>query len=210
MPVTRIRASSQSTKVVTLTSSSNLTACNADTTDIGIITLTENTTFSNPTGTPFDGQLLLYRIVSASSFTIAFDTDFEPASSLSYPLATTGGNKLDEIAARWSATRSKWIYDATTIGAIASGLRTAVVTVDFTSPSKGTFFNVSVASALSGDRIVPTPSLVMPSGVDEDELECDPIVAYGSCTSNGTVRLFIGSVDGSFIYGQRNINLVIG
>jgi len=104
-------------RITTLTSSSNLTACNADTTDIATITLTENTTFSNPTGTPFDGQLLLYRIVSASSFAIAFGTNFEPASSLSYPLATTGGNKLDEIAARWSATRSKWIYDATTIGA---------------------------------------------------------------------------------------------
>lgn len=104
-------------RVVAVTSSGNLTAVNADTTDIATITLTENTTFSNPTGTPINGQLLLYRIVSASSFTIAFGTDFEPASSLSYPLATTGGNKLDEIAARWSPTRSKWIYDATTIGA---------------------------------------------------------------------------------------------
>jgi hypothetical protein len=110
-------------RTVTLTSSSNLTACNADITDVGVITLTENTTFSNPTGgTPFDGQLLLYRIVSASSFTLAFGTNFEPASSLSYPLATTGGNKLDEIAARWSATRSKWIYDATTIGAYPTAL----------------------------------------------------------------------------------------
>jgi hypothetical protein len=104
-------------RIVAVTSGSNLIAVNADTTDIATITLTENTTFSNPTGTPFDGQLLLYRIVSASSFAIAFGTNFEPASSLSYPLATTGGNKLDEIAARWSATRSKWIYDATTIGA---------------------------------------------------------------------------------------------
>jgi hypothetical protein len=117
MAVTKIRAGSQINKVVAVTSSSNLTAVNADTTDIATITLTENTTFSNPTGTPIDGQLLLYRIVSASSFAIAFGTDFEPASSLSYPLATTGGDKLDEIAARWSATRSKWIYDATTIGA---------------------------------------------------------------------------------------------
>jgi molybdate-binding protein len=50
-------------RIVAVTSSSNLTAVNADTTDIATITLTENTTFSNPTGTPFDGQLLLYRIV---------------------------------------------------------------------------------------------------------------------------------------------------
>jgi hypothetical protein len=104
-------------RITTLTSSSNLTATNADTTDIGVITLAENTTFSNPTGTPFDGQLLLLRIKSASSYTIAFGTNFEPASSLSYPLATTGSNKIDEVAARWSATQSKWIFDATTIGA---------------------------------------------------------------------------------------------
>lgn len=104
-------------RVVAVTSSSNLTAVNADTTDIATITLTENTTFSNPTGTPFDGQLLLYRVKSASVFTIAFGTNFEAASSLSYPLTTTGGNKIDEIAARWSVTQTKWIFDATTIGA---------------------------------------------------------------------------------------------
>jgi hypothetical protein len=130
MAATKIRAGSQANKVVAVTSSSNLTAVNADTTDIATITLTENTTFSNPTGTPFDGQLLLYRVKSASSFTIAFGTNFEAASSLSYPLTTTGSNKIDEIAARWSATQTKWIFDATTIGAYptASGLSFAETT----------------------------------------------------------------------------------
>jgi hypothetical protein len=107
-------------RITTLTSSSNLTACNVNNTDIGILTLSENTTLSNPTGTPFDGQLLLYRIVSASVYTLAFGTDFETASGLSYPTATTGSNKLDEVAARWSVTRNKWIYDASTIGGSAS------------------------------------------------------------------------------------------
>jgi len=107
-------------RITTLTSSSNLTACNVNNTDIGIITLTENTTFSNPTGTPFDGQLLLYRIKSASVYTIAFGTDFQVASSLAFPTATTGSNKIDEIAARWSTTQTKWIFDASTIGGSAS------------------------------------------------------------------------------------------
>jgi hypothetical protein len=107
-------------RVVAVTSSSNLTAVNCDTTDIAAISLAENTTLSNPTGTPFDGQLLLYRIKSASSFTIAFGTNFEVASTLGFPTATTGSNKIDEIAARWSATQSKWIYDASTIGGSVS------------------------------------------------------------------------------------------
>ncbi len=195
-------------RTTTLTSSSNATTINCNTTDIAEITLTENTTFSI-SGTPFSQQLLLIKIKSASSYTIAFN-DIESASSLSPPSATTGSNKVDAIAFRWSSVQSKWIFDGTTIGALPTGLKTAVVTVNFTTASKGQFFSVSVVSALAGDRVVATPSLIMPSGVDEDELECDPIYAYGSCTTNGTVRLFVGSVLGGLIGGQRNINLLLG
>ncbi|MBD2316644.1 hypothetical protein [Phormidium tenue] len=117
MPVTRIRASSQSTKVVTLSSSSNATAINSDITDIGVITLTESTTFSI-SGTPFDQQILILKIKSASSLAIAFSSDFEAASSLTLPSATTGSNKIDAIVFRWSTAQSKWVFDGTTIGTI--------------------------------------------------------------------------------------------
>jgi hypothetical protein len=125
-------------RTVTLTSSSNLTAINADTTDIGNLTLTENTTLSNPTGTPIDGQLLLYKIKSASSYTIAFGTNFEAPSSSTLPTATTGSNKIDAIACRWSATQSKWIVDAWTMG--VSGTVTVPISLGQVLASRANFF----------------------------------------------------------------------
>jgi hypothetical protein len=111
-------------RIVTLSSSANLTAINSDTTDIGIITLSENTTFQNPTGTPTNGRLLQIRITSASSQAIAFGTDYQAASGLALPTATTGGGAEDYIAFRWNATDDKWDMIGTTIGAYptASGL----------------------------------------------------------------------------------------
>ena len=105
-------------RIVTLSSSSNLTAINSATTDIGIITLSESTTFQNPTGTPFDGQLLQIRITSSTSRAIAFGSDYQAASGLSLPNATTGGGAEDYIAFRWNSTDSKWDLIGTTIGQI--------------------------------------------------------------------------------------------
>jgi hypothetical protein len=107
-------------RVVTLSSSSNLTAVNSDTTDIGIITLSENTTFQNPIGSPTNGQLLQIRITSASSQAISFGTDYQAASGLALPSATTGGGAEDYIAFRWNATDSKWDMIGTTIGQLAA------------------------------------------------------------------------------------------
>jgi hypothetical protein len=202
--------SGSSFNVVTLTDAATVTP-NADTTDLGILTsLSQTTVFANPTGTPTNGQLLQIRITSSTSRAISFGTAYQAASSLSLPTATTGGGAEDYIAFRYNSTDSEWDLIGTTIGALPTGLKTAVATVNFTTASKGQFFSVSVAGALAGDRVVATPSLIMPSGVDEDELECDPIYAYGSCTTNGTVRLFVGSVLGGLIGGQRNINLLLG
>jgi hypothetical protein len=197
-------------RAIAISSTSNLTAINSDDGDFFTITLSEDTTFQNPTGTPTNGQLLQIRITSSASRAISFGTAYQAASSLSLPTATTGGGAEDYIAFRYNSTDSEWDLIGTTIGALPTGLKTAVATVNFTTASKGQFFSVSVAGALAGDRVVATPSLIMPSGVDEDELECDPIYAYGSCTTNGTVRLFVGSVLGGLIGGQRNINLLLG
>jgi len=197
-------------RVVALTDAATVTP-NVDNTDIGILTsLSQTTTFANPTGTPIDGQLLLLRITSSTSRAISFGANYALSSTLAYPTVTTGGGVEDTIAFRYSVNAVKYMFIGTTIGATPTALRTALATVDFTTASTGRFFSVSVASAVSGDRIVATPSLVMPSGVTEDELECDPVIAYGSCTTSGTVRLFVGSVNGGLIIGQRNINLLLG
>lgn len=106
-------------RAIAITSTSNLTAINADNGDFFAITLSENTTFQNPTGTPTNGQLLQIRITSSTSRVISFGTAYQGASGLILPSATTGGGAEDYIAFRYNSTDSKWDLIATTIGVLA-------------------------------------------------------------------------------------------
>lgn len=84
------------------------------------------------------------------------------------------------------------------------------VTVNFSAASVGQFFNVAVAGAIAGQKVMASASLNMPAGVAEDELEMDPIIAYGHVKTAGQVRLFVGSANGGLLGGQRNINISLG
>ena len=106
-------------RAIAITSSSNLTAINSDDGDFFTITLSEDTTFQNPTGTPSNIQLLQIRITSSTSRAIAFGIDYQAASGLALPTATTGGGAEDYIAFRWNSTDSKWDMVGITIGALA-------------------------------------------------------------------------------------------
>jgi hypothetical protein len=107
----------QITRVVAYTDLATVTP-NADTTDIGTLaTLSQSTTFANPTGTPSEGQLLQLRIISTASRAISFGFDYQAASALILPSVTTGGGATDYVAFRWNATSSRWDFIATTIGA---------------------------------------------------------------------------------------------
>jgi len=131
-----VGGSGGSLRVVTLTDAATVTP-NADTTDLGILTsLSQTTTFQNPTGTPTNGQLLQIRITSASSQAIAFDTDYQAASGLALPTATTGGGAEDYIALRWNATDDKWDMIGTTIGDTTT--ITATSLLDTVSSTRGT------------------------------------------------------------------------
>jgi len=91
---------------------------NSNTTDLGTLaTLSQGVTFAAPTGTPSDGQLLQLRIISTTSRAISFGSDYQAASALILPSATTGGGATDYIAFRWNATSARWDFIATTIGA---------------------------------------------------------------------------------------------
>lgn len=111
----------QTNKVVSLTDGATINI-DCDAVEIGTLTLTQNCTIATPTGNPVEGQLLLLVIKSASAFVLTFDTGYETASSLSFPSTTTGGGKIDKIGFRYSAVQSKWIFDATTIGAYPTAL----------------------------------------------------------------------------------------
>ena len=103
-------------RAVTLTDAATVTP-NSATTDIGLLTsLSQATTFANPTGTPTDGQLLQIRVTSTVSRTISFGTAYQGASSLGLPVNTTGGSKEDYIAFRYNSIDAKWDLIGTTIG----------------------------------------------------------------------------------------------
>ena len=104
-------------RVVSLTDAATVTL-NSNTTDIGVLlSLSQTTTFANPTGSPVDGQLLQIRISSLVSRAIAFGTAYQGASSLLLPSATTGSGAEDYIAFRYNSLDVKYDLIGTTIGA---------------------------------------------------------------------------------------------
>lgn len=97
----------QAPRVVSITSSATPTL-NADTTDDYEITaLAISTTIKNPTGTPFDGQIILYRIKdNGTPRSISYDTAFVDLTG-SAPNTTTT-SKVTLVCARYSSSRGKW------------------------------------------------------------------------------------------------------
>jgi hypothetical protein len=84
----------------------------------------------------------------------------------------------------------------------------ATVTVDFgTSGEYVKTFDVTVTGAVTTQRVLAAPSLSMPAGVAQDELEMDPLNCSAVVQAADTVRLIIASVSGARVSGQRNINL---
>ena len=95
--------------------------------------------------------------------------------------------------------------------AVAGGSASVeTVEVDFTTASRGRFFDIALAGASVGQQVVAAPSLDMPAGIGEDELEMEPILAHGRVLSSGNIRLFVGSVLGGPVHGKRNINVTLG
>lgn len=110
---------------------------------------------------------------------------------------------------RWSG--SSWALVASGGGGGGGGATVTQREVDFGSPGAAEkFFSVTITGATVGQRVIATPSLDMPSGVDEDELEMDPIVCAARVSDSDTVRLLVAAPGGGRISGKRNINITIG
>lgn len=97
-------------RVVTLTDVATNVATNSATTDIGEITITQSVTFTNPTGSPVDGQLVDYRVTQggSGSYTITWDSSFRFSTTTPSPTLSTTVGKLDRILFEWNSTASKW------------------------------------------------------------------------------------------------------
>ena len=105
-------------RVVTLTDAATITP-NIDTTDVGVLTsLSQNSTFANPTGTPVTGQGLILRITSTTTRTLTFGSNYEASTTLILPTATTGSSVEDYIGFRYNSTSSKFVIVASTIGPV--------------------------------------------------------------------------------------------
>jgi hypothetical protein len=70
-------------------------------------------------------------------------------------------------------------------------------------------FTAAVSGATVGQKVIATPALDMPAGLDDDELEMDMITCAARVSATNTVRIAVTSL-GAPITGQRIINLVIG
>lgn len=70
-------------------------------------------------------------------------------------------------------------------------------------------FDVSIVGASVSDKVIAYPSLNMPAGIAEDELEMDMFTCAAKVTSSGIVKLTTVSLGGP-VQGQRNINFILG
>lgn len=69
---------------------------------------------------------------------------------------------------------------------------------------------VTVAGALTTHRVLATPTLLVDEFDDgSDDLELDPIIAYGMVTEADTVKIWGHSLGGP-IFGKRKVIFVVG
>ena len=86
----------------------------------------------------------------------------------------------------------------------------SVVTVDFgtSQASRSKTFNVPLAGAVVGAKVLASPSLDMPADVSVDEFEMDAFVVAGRVVQTGEVQLTLHSL-GAPLSRQRNVNVVL-
>ena len=99
-------------RVASTTSSATVTT-NSDSYDMQVVSAqAAGLTIANPTGTPTEGQLLMYRIKdNGTSQTISYGTNFRASTSQALPTATTV-SKWMYLGFSWNNTDSKWDFIA--------------------------------------------------------------------------------------------------
>jgi hypothetical protein len=108
----------QTPRVVVITDGTTVTM-NADTTDIATQANTQATgtlTIAAPTGTPANGQKLIFRLLSTNVQTFSWNAAFQASTDLSLPTASTGTSKYDYMGFIWNSTNSKWQMLAKNMG----------------------------------------------------------------------------------------------
>ncbi len=95
-------------RIATLTDAATVTP-DIDSYDGGkLLTVSQTTTFANPTGTPTAFQQYMLRIKSTSAQTLAFGTQYRTGTDMALPTTTTGSSKTDYFGFQWNSDDSKW------------------------------------------------------------------------------------------------------
>jgi len=98
------------TRTVSYADATSLTF-NADTTDTATQANTQATgtlTINAPTGTPYNGQKLIFRLQSTNVQTFAWNAAFSASLDLTLPTASTGSSKYDYMGFQYNSTSAKW------------------------------------------------------------------------------------------------------
>ena len=61
-----------------------------------------------PTGTPSNGQKILFRLTTTNAMTFAWNAIFLGSVDLSLPTSSTGSSKSDYLGFIYNSTSSKW------------------------------------------------------------------------------------------------------
>jgi len=91
----------------------------ADTTDIATQANTQavsTLTINAPTGTPVNGQKIIFRLLSTNIQTFAWNAVFQGSNDLALPSTSTGSSKYDYMGFIWNSTNSKWQMLARNMG----------------------------------------------------------------------------------------------
>lgn len=104
--------------VATLTDAATVTLNIADARPyIGTLaSLSQTTTFANPTGSPTDGQYIEVRIISSSAQSVSFGTKFKGSAGLALPTTTTGSNLRDRWAFEYVSSTDTYDLLASSTG----------------------------------------------------------------------------------------------
>ena len=105
-------------RVVVITDGTTVTI-NSDTTDIATQSNTQavgTLTIAAPTGTPANGQKLIFRLLSTNVQTFSWNAVFQASTDLALPTTSSGSNKYDYMGFIWNSTNSKWQILAKNMG----------------------------------------------------------------------------------------------
>jgi uncharacterized protein DUF5907 len=117
------------TDAATIGSADGAGILNCDKIKLGYLTtLSQASTFPNPTCTPRHGQLLRFSITSATSQPLNWGTQYQASFGIPLPTATTpGGNVKDQFAFQYDELNTKWDMIASTQVSRTAARRTCMM-----------------------------------------------------------------------------------